>query len=88
MNYWWVNQNQTFKAETQGGFLWSPKTNKNGARNQFYDNMTLVKSGDLIFSFCDRLVTGHGCGFEPDGFLFRCQTGKIGLKKVGPWGLG
>jgi len=22
--YWWVNQNQTFKQEFEGGYLWSP----------------------------------------------------------------
>lgn len=37
MKYWWVNQNQTFKAEVGGGFLWSPKTRADGARNQFYE---------------------------------------------------
>ena len=60
MNYWWVNQNQTYTAEVQGGFLWSPKTNKNGARNQFYDNMALVKPGDLVFSFCDTRIKAIG----------------------------
>jgi hypothetical protein len=48
---WWVNQNKTYDFEVPGGFLWSPKTNKNGAKNQFYDNMTLVKPGDLFFHF-------------------------------------
>ena len=51
MNYWWVNQNQTYKVEVQGGFLWSPKVNKDGRRNQFYDNMSLVKPGDVVFHF-------------------------------------
>jgi putative restriction endonuclease len=60
MNFWWVNQNQTYKAEVQGGFLWSPKTNKNGAKNQFYDNMTLVRPGDVVFSFCDTRIRAIG----------------------------
>lgn len=60
MNYWWVNQNQTYKYEVPGGFLWSPKTNKNGAKNQFYDNMALVKAGDLVFSFCDTMIKAVG----------------------------
>jgi len=60
MNYWWVNQNQTYKNEVQGGFLWSPKTNKNGARNQFYDNMTLVRAGDVVFSFSDTRIKAIG----------------------------
>lgn len=60
MSYWWVNQNQTYKAEVQGGFLWSPKVNNNGRRNQFYENMSLVKPGDVIFSFCDTRIKAVG----------------------------
>jgi hypothetical protein len=60
MSNWWVNQNQTYKAEVQGGFLWSPKMNKDGRRNQFYDNMQLVKPGDLVFSFCDTKIKAVG----------------------------
>jgi hypothetical protein len=37
MRYWWVNQNQTFELEVPGGFLWSPKTKSDGAKNYFYD---------------------------------------------------
>ena len=60
MSNWWVNQNQTYKFEVGGGFIWSPKTNKNGGKNQFYDNMTLVKPGELIFSFCDTKIKAVG----------------------------
>ncbi|MEP0391677.1 MAG: HNH endonuclease [Erythrobacter sp.] len=60
MRYWWVNQNQTYEHEVSGGFLWSPKTNKNGARNQFYDNMTEVAADDLVFSFCDTFIKAVG----------------------------
>jgi hypothetical protein len=38
MRYWWVNQNQTFRHEIEGGYLWSPKRNANGARNPFYES--------------------------------------------------
>jgi hypothetical protein len=37
VRYWWVNQNQTFRQEIDGGYLWSPKRNKNGHRNLFYE---------------------------------------------------
>jgi len=60
MNFWWVNQNQTYKEEVLGGFLWSPKANKNGAKNQFYSNMTLISPGDIVFSFCDARITAIG----------------------------
>ena len=42
MRYWWVNQNQTYRHEVRGGYLWSPKRNANGARNPFYDSMREV----------------------------------------------
>jgi len=58
--YWWVNQNQTYKHEVPGGFLWSPKTRSDGVRNQFYDNMTEVNVGDVIFSFCDTRIKAIG----------------------------
>jgi hypothetical protein len=58
--FWWVNQNQTHREETAGGFLWSPKRNSNGARNQFYDNMLEVEPGDVVFSFYGTLVQQVG----------------------------
>lgn len=60
MRYWWVNQNQTYQFEVPGGFLWSPKTRADGARNQFYENMRLVEPGDVIFSFCDAQIKAVG----------------------------
>lgn len=60
MAYWWVNQNQTYAHEVGGGYLWSPKVNQNGARNQFYENMTLVKPGDIVFSYCDTFIKAVG----------------------------
>jgi hypothetical protein len=60
MRYWWVNQNQTYRAEVAGGYLWSPKRNKNGARNQFYENMREVAPGDLVFSYRDAQIVALG----------------------------
>lgn len=60
MRYWWVNQNQTYKTEVSGGFLWSPKTCANGNRNQFYDNMREVLPGDVVFSFCGTRIKALG----------------------------
>src|SRR5262245_29984647 len=60
MRYWWVNQNQTFRQETDGGYLWSPKRNANGARNPFYEAMREVSPGDFVFSFVDTLVAALG----------------------------
>ena len=42
MHFWWANQNQTFRQELAGGYLWSPKREANGARNPFY-KVTLLR---------------------------------------------
>jgi putative restriction endonuclease len=60
MAYWWVNQNQTYRHEIQGGYLWSPKRNANGARNPFYESMREVAPGDLIFSFAETRILAVG----------------------------
>jgi putative restriction endonuclease len=51
MRYWWVNQNQTFRQERTGSYLWSPKRNANGHRNPFYEFMREVAPGDLVLCF-------------------------------------
>lgn len=56
MHYWWVNQNQTFAQESEGGYLWSPKRKSNDQRNPFYEFMREVAPGDVIFSFADTLI--------------------------------
>jgi putative restriction endonuclease len=60
MQYWWVNQNQTYKHELGGGYLWSPKRNANGVRNPFYESMREVAPGDLVFSFVDTRIVAIG----------------------------
>ena len=60
MRYWWVNQNQTYRHEVGGGYLWSPKRKTNGSRNPFYDFMREVAPGDIVFSFADGAVKAIG----------------------------
>lgn len=40
--------------------MWSPKANKNGARNPFYDFMTEVSVGDVIFSYAKTRISFIG----------------------------
>lgn len=56
MRYWWVNQNQTYRQEVDGGYLWSPKRKANNAQNPFYEFMREVAPGDLIVSFRDTFI--------------------------------
>jgi hypothetical protein len=60
VRYWWVNQNRTFRQEIDGGYLWSPKRNKNGNRNPFYEFMREVAPGDIVFSFCGTRIAALG----------------------------
>lgn len=60
MRYWWVNQNQTFRQEIGGGYLWSPKRKKGGSRNAFYETMRETAPGDLVFSFADTHIRAFG----------------------------
>ena len=43
-----------------GRFLWSPKTRADRARNYFYDTMTEVVPGALVFSFKDTYIKAIG----------------------------
>ncbi|PYS56829.1 MAG: HNH endonuclease [Acidobacteria bacterium] len=60
MRYWWVNQNQTYRQEIGGGYLWSPKRKTNDQRNPFYESMREVVPGDIIFSFVDTRIAALG----------------------------
>ena len=60
MRFWWVNQNQTYRQEVNGGYLWSPKRKANLAKNSFYDFMREVAPGDLIFSFAGTFIREIG----------------------------
>ena len=56
MRFWWVNHAQTMRQEVSGGYLWSPVTEANGARSQFYDNMRRAGPGDLVLSYANSQV--------------------------------
>lgn len=60
MNYWWVNQNKTYKHEVHGSYLWSPKQKAGNRRNVFYDNMQLIMPGDIVFSYSDTYIKAVG----------------------------
>lgn len=60
MSYWWVNHKQTYTNEVEGGYIWSPTENSNGARNQTYINLTLTKPGDIVFSYAGGKIKAVG----------------------------
>lgn len=64
MRFWWVNQNQTWRQEVGGGYLWSPKRKANNQLNPFYESMREVSSGDVILSFRDTLIAAIGIAYS------------------------
>jgi hypothetical protein len=54
--FWWVNHNQTARQEIEGQYLWSPKTESNGARSEFYNNMRRASPGDFVLSFFEQAI--------------------------------
>jgi hypothetical protein len=64
-SFWWVNHKQTWKAEYKQGYIWSPTANKNGAANQTYLNLRLVRAGDIVFSYAGGVVRGIGIATAP-----------------------
>lgn len=60
MAFWWVNHKQTRDHEVGGGYLWSPMRNANGAFNQTYENMRLVRPGDIVFSYAGGQIGAIG----------------------------
>lgn len=64
MRHWWVNHKQTSRQEIEGSYLWSPKRNKNGAKNASYDNMTRAVPGDVVFSYADGKIGAVGVVIE------------------------
>lgn len=78
MRYWWVNQNQTYKHEIKGGFLWSPKRRKDGGKNHFYETMTQVQPGDLVFSFCDTWIKAVGVAQSVAESANKPEFGNVG----------
>ena len=75
MAFWWVNHKQTRDHEVQGGYLWSPMRNADGRFNQTYENMRLVKPGDIVFSYAfgqigaiGQVVDGASASPKPTEF--------------------
>ncbi len=60
MKYWWVNQNQTYRQEIAGGYMWSPKRKSDGSRNQYYENMRHTNVGDIVFSYYNQQIQNLG----------------------------
>ncbi len=59
-SYWWVNHKQTYRQETDGGYVWSPKTIKGDRRKPTYDNLNRCQPGDVVFSYANKRISQIG----------------------------
>ena len=51
-HFWWVNQGKTYKEERDGGYIWAPQRTKAGTSPYyFWENVSLVSPGDIIFHY-------------------------------------
>jgi putative restriction endonuclease len=78
MAYWWVNHKQTRDHEVSGGFLWSPYRNANGAFNQTYENMRLVRPDDIVFSYANGRIGAIGRVIEAAMASPKPEFGNVG----------
>ena len=76
--YWWVSQNQTYKQEVPGNFMWSPKANSRGGRVPSYDFMADMKVGDVVFSFADTFIKAIGVVISPAQSSVKPDFGSAG----------
>lgn len=60
MKSWWVNQGQTFEQEVRGGYMWSPKTQRDGQKLKSYENMLEVRPNDLVYSYSGQAIRALG----------------------------
>ncbi|WP_216916314.1 MULTISPECIES: hypothetical protein [unclassified Synechococcus] len=59
-SYWWLNQKQTYRQETDGGYIWWPKANANSALNVTYDILSRCKREDAMFSYANGRISQLG----------------------------
>ncbi|MDV2964655.1 HNH endonuclease [Nitratireductor aquimarinus] len=63
--FWWVNNKQTYAHEIGGNYLWSPTARSDGGRNEFYENMKRLRSGDVVFAFAGGEIRAIGICSAP-----------------------
>ncbi len=57
VNYWWVNQGATYQTESAGGYIWAPRTGRDGKTvYTHHHNVTLVKPGDIILHYVNGSI--------------------------------
>lgn len=54
--YWWVSQGTTYERSLKDSTLWAPQSDKRGRSWFYWDNVSKVKAGDVIFHYADGAI--------------------------------
>ena len=55
--FWWVNQGSTYEIESAGGYIWAPKTGRDGKTvYSHHRDLALVKSTDVILHYANGSI--------------------------------
>src|SRR2546421_4514512 len=79
MRYWWVNHNQTYRHEVQGGYLWSPKRTRTACEIPF---MSQCERSRLPTLSCPSWAPECPVGIAQTLLLGKPQA--PGIRKCGP----
>ncbi len=54
--YWWVSQGATFEQSIKDSYIWAPQGDKRGRAWFYWENVSKVKKGDVIFHYADGYI--------------------------------
>ena len=53
---WWVNQGQSFREESAGGYLWAPQTTRAGYSVEHHTDLMNASVGDVVISYAQGAI--------------------------------
>ncbi|SDS89134.1 hypothetical protein SAMN04489743_1131 [Pseudarthrobacter equi] len=56
VNFWWVNQGQSYKWESALGIMWAPYVNEDGRSQHHWERMDRVRPGDIVINYADTQI--------------------------------
>jgi hypothetical protein len=57
---WWVNQGDSYKVESAGGFLWAPVAAKSGRALRHHLNVSMTRPGDVVIHYAKGAIRALG----------------------------
>ncbi len=79
MNFWWVNQGDSFEEARKLGALWAPLEDKGGHKQPSWETLDKAKPGDVVFHFAKKKVRGISTVTSPS------RIAAIRIRDRGQW---